>query len=182
MIPIDADEPFDIDFLTACVAGDVVAFTQLYRRHASVILRYAWSHVTARELAEELLQETFVTAWEKRKRATIVDESLLPWLLVICRNHLRNQTRREHRRASATVPLADVEVGAAADPYGRHDEFVWIREEFDRLSEIDKQVCRLCLIDGYTYEEAAKLTALSPGAVGKRLQRIRSRLRHAVGE
>ena len=84
----------DLDFLLACQAGDLGAFSALYTRHGPVIMRYAWSRLGDRSLAEDVLQETFATAWAKIRKSTIVDKSLLPWLLAICANHLRNQSRR----------------------------------------------------------------------------------------
>ena len=103
---IEIDDPnnvSDIDFLLACRDGDLDAFGELYSRHAPIVLRYAWSLTGSRATAEDILQETFATAWAKRKRTTIVEVSLLPWLLSICRNRPRNEVRRTQRRRTDTV-------------------------------------------------------------------------------
>jgi RNA polymerase sigma factor (sigma-70 family) len=174
---IDIDESSDesdIDFLLACRDGDLDAFGELYNRHAPTILRYAWSVTASRASAEDILQETFATAWAKRKRATIVDVSLLPWLLSICRNHLRNDVRRSQRRRTYSVDNTP-EPGP-----GVSDQFAWVRDAMDALTIEDRRVCELCLVEGLTYQQAADLIGTTPAAVGKRLQRARARLRSAL--
>ncbi len=168
---------FDIDLLLAARAGDAAAFGQLYERHAPAVLRYAWSRAGDRGAAEELLQDTFLTAWARRRSATILDESLLPWLLVICRNHVANHLRRLARRRTDAVDPALLPAARAAD-----QEIAWISAELDRLSELDRRVCQLCLVDSLSYREAADELDSTPAAVGKRLQRARGRLRRALGE
>ncbi|MFC5502213.1 RNA polymerase sigma factor [Lysinimonas soli] len=164
----------DIDFLLACRDGDVDAFAELYARHAPTVLRFAWSRLGDRSLAEEVLQETFTTAWAKRRRASIVDLSLLPWLLAICYNHIRNQVRRRER--TRTVPLDEVTVGAAPSS----SDLAWIEETLGELSETDRRIVELCLIDGFSYREVADRVDSTPAAVGKRLQRARLRLRASL--
>ena len=120
--------------------------------------------------AEEALQDTFLTAWEKRTTSSIVDDSLLPWLLTVCRNHSRNQLRRT--RKNRTVDPQRTQAIQAPPS----DSLAWIRVELANLSALDRQLCQLCLIDGYTYAEAAQILDTTETAVGKRLQRLRARL------
>ncbi|MEJ1229416.1 MAG: sigma factor [Galbitalea sp.] len=164
---IDDDEPLDLELWLAYVEGDTTAFTLMYRRHASAVLRYAWSILGEQSAAEEALQETFLTAWEKRKVSNIVDESLLPWLLVVCRNHSRNLQRRARKHHAVSLDGAPHESALAqAVPVG---EFAWIEAEIGRLSRADRLLCQLCLIEGHSYAQAARALETTPAAVGKRL-------------
>jgi RNA polymerase sigma factor (sigma-70 family) len=173
------DEPLDDELWLAYREGDAAAFTALYRRHAPAVMRYAWSMLRDRSVAEDVLQETFGTVWHRRRSSRTVDESLLPWILVVCRNHSRNALRRavKHR----TVGLEAVPEQASGDqsavpggPLG------WIADELSRLSLADQQLCRLCLVEGYSYAEAARILDTTSAAVGKRLQRARARLAQAT--
>lgn len=165
---------WDIDLLLRARRGDVTAFGALYRRHARAVLRYAWAALGDRGQAEDALQDTFTVAWAKRRGVTIVDESVLPWLLATCRNHVRNQLRRRRRHDAAELPEA------VADREHRTEELVAMRVELERLSPLDRRVCELCLGEGYSYREAAALLDTTETAVGKRLQRARTRLRTAL--
>jgi RNA polymerase sigma factor (sigma-70 family) len=171
VIEIHDPETDDIDFVLACREGDLDAFGELYRRHAPTILRYAWSVTGSRASAEDVLQDTFATAWSKRRRATIVDVSLLPWLLAICKNHLRNEVRRLQRRKTTSLEQAP------ELPARDIAQFDWVREAMDALTPEDRRVTELCLVHGLTYQQAADLVGSTPTAVGKRLQRARARLR-----
>lgn len=170
----ESDAVADIDFLMACRDGDLDAFATLYARHAPTILRYAWSRLGDRSAAEEVLQETFTTAWAKRKRASIVDLSLLPWLLSICYNHIRNQLRRNAR--TRTVPLDSLQTA----PTETASDLSWIAAALDELSVTDRRIVELCLVSGFSYREVAEQLGSTPAAVGKRLQRARIQLRAAL--
>lgn len=172
MIDIDDNgSPLDIDFVLAYREGDLGAFRSLYNRHAPTIMRYAWSQLGDRTLAEDVLQETFATAWAKRRSATVIDLSLLPWLLSVCRNHARNQIRRRERTRSILLDEATDVVAASTT------DLTWINEALATLTPADRRICELCLIDGFSYKQAAELIDSTPAAVGKRLQRSRARLR-----
>lgn len=167
---------FDVELLMAVRRGDDAAFGQLYDRHARAVLAYAWNRLEDRRAAEDVMQETFVVAWSKQAQARVIDESLLPWLLTICRNHVRNALRRRTRER--TVPLtADVPA-----PEHSMEVLAWLRRELQQLTDVDRQLCELCLVRGLSYREAAQLTELTQTTVGKRLQRARARLRTALGE
>jgi RNA polymerase sigma factor (sigma-70 family) len=169
------NEPLDLELWVEYCQGDRSAFTALYRRHAAAVIRYAWSIVHDRVAAEEVLQDTFLTAWDKRRASHIVDESFLPWLLVVCRNHARNAVRKAAKHGAVSIERVTVRV---SDP---PDELAWIAVEIDRLSASDQLLCRLCLMEGYSYAEAARILDTTQAAVGKRLQRVRARLAQATG-
>jgi len=174
---MDINEPSetpDIDFLLACRNGDVEAFAALYEKHAPTVLRYAWSRIGDRSLAEEILQDTFTTAWAKRRSASIVDLSLLPWLLAICHNYVRNQARRSQR--TRTVSLES----QSSDPSTEDASLAWIADAMAALSPTDRRIVELCLIEGFSYRAVAEQLDSTPAAVGKRLQRARSRLQAAL--
>ncbi len=170
---MDDDDMFDVDLLGLFTRGDEHGFDVLYRRYAASVLRYAWALADTPQQAEELVQETFVTLWQKRAASAIYDDSLLPWLLAVCKNHWRNLRRAEARHRN--VPLE-----AIAEQASPQDELAWVRDDLDILSPNDRRLCELCLIEGYSYQEAAAELDITTSAAGKRLERARGRLRKAV--
>lgn len=167
----------DSVLLRAAVDDDQTAFAALFDRHAPAVGRYAWAFVSSLDEVQELVQETFITAWKKRASLRIVDSSVLPWLLVTCRNHAWNHRRR--RRRDAADELRDV-VDPRDDRDVARERLAVVLAEIDALPELDRRVCELCLIDGRSYREAASLVGSSVGSVAKRLERARARLRKAV--
>ncbi len=158
--------------------GDRDAFTVVYRRHARPVMRYVFAIVGDQGAAEDVLQDTFTTAWMKRRTANLVDDSMLPWLLATSRNHARNAQRRHatRRRHGAEFSLLETLETDSLDPTVR----AALGEAWDSLTNKDKALVTLCLIEGYSYSEAARLLESTETAVGKRLQRARTRLRRTA--
>jgi len=161
----------DRELLERTRNGDARAFGELFDRHSVAVYRYAWGLVRHDADAQELLQDTLLTAWSRRRAIRPVADSVLPWLLVTTRNHARNLGRRNAYRS--TVPLLDSDA-SAADVRG---ELQWVTDAIAALGESDRRVCELCLVDGVSYLEAARALGITPAAVGKRLERARARLR-----
>jgi RNA polymerase sigma factor (sigma-70 family) len=175
-VKVDADlGRYDVDLLLAARTGDVSAFAELYRRHSRAVLRYAWGRLGRQDSAEEVMQDTFVVAWAKRATAPIVDLSLLPYLLSVCRNHVANELRRQQR--SRAVPFTDTIAAPQHD-----DTLAWMQIELEQLSPIDRQLCELCLGQGVSYRDAARIVDSTETAVGKRIQRARLHLRTGLGD
>jgi RNA polymerase sigma-70 factor (ECF subfamily) len=75
-------------------------FGVLLERHGRSVGRYLCRRV-GRDVAEELLAETFVAAFNDRRRCRTSDGSALPWLYGIATNLLRRHRRTESRRLRA---------------------------------------------------------------------------------
>jgi RNA polymerase sigma factor (sigma-70 family) len=167
----------DAALVRAAARGDSAAVAALFDRHAETMSRYTWALVGRRMDVEEIVQDAFVTLWQKADTVEVPGESLLPWLLVVCRNHAANLRRQQRRHEGAELS----DELAAPEPDGdARERLRWVRAEIDALSPLDRQVCELCLIDGRSYSEAADTLGLSVGAVSQRVWRSRARIRKAV--
>ena len=162
--------------IDAIAQGRRLAFDVLYDRTAPAVARFAWSLSTSREAAEDLLQETFLTAWRKHDSIHVVNGSALPWLLATCRNHSRNRARRD-RRQREILSLHDESV--ATDPVNgaAATELRAALDAIENLPDLDRRVCELCLLKGFTYREAAHQLQISEASVGKRIHRARQNIR-----
>jgi len=171
---LDESGMSDAVLLARLATGDAEALREVFDRHAAAVTRYAWALAAERMDVEELVQDTFLTAW--KKGASIPESSLLPWLLVTCRNHALNLQRRraKHRADELTDHPAPPDAGEA------REQLRWVMDEIERLPALDRRVCVLCLIEGRTYGEAAEELGLSVGAVKQRVLRARTRLRKVV--
>ena len=89
--------------LEAASAGDSAAFVRLYEKHISSVYRYALQMLRSVSEAEDIAQEVFILAWVKRTKIRIVDQSVLPWLLVTTRNLSLNRVKRTNRDARKTL-------------------------------------------------------------------------------
>jgi RNA polymerase sigma factor (sigma-70 family) len=161
----------DHELLARAGEGDSRAFGELFDRHSVAVYRYAWALIRHDADAQELLQDTFVTAWDRRRSIRLVGDTALPWLLVTARNHALNLKR--HNSYRFTVPLRESDSRSSEGSV----EIAWVRDAISALGDVDRRVCQLCLVEGASYRDAARELGLTPGAVGKRLERVRARLR-----
>ncbi|THG34510.1 sigma-70 family RNA polymerase sigma factor [Glaciibacter flavus] len=171
----------DGELISLASRGDQQAFGTLFDRHAEVVARYAWAFRPDAADVQDLVQETFSTAWANRASVSIVDSSLLPWLLAVCRNHARNLARKRAKEAHLELP-ADFAHPAEREHLGERERLRWVMSEIEKLGDIDRRICELCLIEGVPYNNAAASVGVSPAALAKRVERIRVKLRRAVME
>lgn len=174
---MDRSREPDTALVRAAGNGDRAAGVALFDRYVATVTRYAWVLVPSRQDVEEVVQDTFVTLWRRAASIELPDESILPWLLVVSRNHAANLRRTHQRHQGDELPD---DLPAPVEDDDARDRLRWVRAEIDALSPIDRQVCELCLIDGRSYAEAATALGLSVGAVRQRVARSRARIKKAV--
>jgi RNA polymerase sigma factor (sigma-70 family) len=176
------DPVHDADLVARAAGGSEFAFRALYRAYVRPVYWIAHRLLQDAADAEDIAQETFVVAWQKLPRLQLQGDSLLPWLATICRLQAANRLRaRQRARASELtdgIPaLVDVEkqvidaLTVAA-----------ILDEVSGLSELDREIFRLCAAEGFGYQAAADELGVTHGVVRNRLSRIRNRVRTAVTE
>lgn len=174
----------DATLVAAAASGDESAFRLLYRAYARPVYWFAHSLVHDTADAEDVLQETFLVAWRKLPGLELSGDSLLPWLVTICRFHAANRLRRRQRERRAVVSVVDEQIPSRVDVAGEVVAGALVERilsELAGLSELDREIFRLCATDGLAYEDAAARLGVSHGTVRNRLSRVRTRLRAVVG-
>lgn len=178
-----ADETVDDRALVAqAAAGSEFAFRALYRAYAKPVYWTAHRLLGDPADAEDVTQETFVVAWRKIASLRLQGESLLPWLVTICRLQASNRSRARARDRAAAAPT-DTELPAAVDVERQvidGETVEAILREVAGLSPLDREIFRLCAAEGYAYQAAADELGVAHGVVRNRLSRIRARVRTAV--
>uniref|UniRef100_A0A942SYS3 Sigma-70 family RNA polymerase sigma factor n=1 Tax=Neobacillus citreus TaxID=2833578 RepID=A0A942SYS3_9BACI len=167
----------DEQIVRAVAAGDQSALARAFDRYAATLTRYAWAIVDSRQDVEEVVQDAFLTLWQRAATLELPADTMLPWLLVVCRNHGLNTGRKQARRRADELPE---HLAGPADHDEARERLRWVRAEIAALPETDRRICELCLLEGHSYAEAAAMLGLSVGAVTQRVSRSRARLRKAV--
>lgn len=148
-------EQGDADLVEQTIAGDRLAFGELYRRHASFVNAVLLSRVP-RAAAGDLLQDVFAAALERL--GTLREPSAFPvWIVGIARNLAAGY----HRSARTIVPVSERE----APPMVATLEANAALEALRALPETYRENVALRLIAGLTGPEIAARTGLTPGSV-----------------
>jgi RNA polymerase sigma factor (sigma-70 family) len=178
-------ESTDAALVRAASDGSEMAFRTLYRAYVRPVYWIAHGLVGNAADAEDVTQETFLAAWRKLHGFELAGESLLPWLATICRFQAANRIRRQRRDREHTAGAADQSLAATVDVEQQvidRDLAERILREVSGLSELDREIFRLCASEGYAYQAAADQLGVAHGVVRNRLSRIRTRLRTTVKE
>lgn len=165
-------------------AGDESAFRELYRAYVRPVYWMAHGIVGAAD-AEDVTQETFVTAWRKLPGFELQGDSILPWLATICRFQAANRLRQHRRDRAHTADAVDKSLPSTVSVEEQvitADLAERIAAEVGTLSDLDRAIFRLCAAEGYAYQAAAEELGVSHAIVRNRLSRVRTRLRGAVKE
>jgi len=167
----------DGELVRRAVAGDHDAFARLVRRHQNALYRYGLAMGLERDLALDLLQDTFVKAWERLGQCRDRDR-VRAWLFRIFRNAVLDW-RRDVRRSEvpigpATEPVADI------DWSERHALGEAIGMALAALPEILREAFLLRHEADHSYEEIAGIAGISLSAAKMRVARAREALRDAL--
>lgn len=166
-------------------AGDESAFRELYRAHVRPVFWIANGILSSRVDAEDVTQETFVVAWRKLPGLELQSESILPWLATICRFQAANRLRQRRRDQAHTAAALDEDLPdtvSVEEQVITADLAARIAAAVGTLSELDREVFRLCASEGYAYQAAADELGVTHAVVRNRLSRVRTHVRGAVKE
>lgn len=197
-------EPSDEELVASLTRGDETALAMLYDRYSDVLFRAAMMRVADRQLAEEIMQDTYLALWNRAELFNASEGSLIGWLSAICRNRSIDRLRALGRRppplplgwlagdsdgqrkpveeqVAHTQPLAmappakDPEIAA---------EIGWLRAEvgraLDDMPEDERKVIRLAYYDELSQSEIAEKLSWPLGTVKTRTRRALGRLRESL--
>lgn len=168
-------------------AGDAAAFGDLFDAHARDVHRYAARALGRWSSAEDVVSLTFAEAWRLRGNLRPEGGSVLPWLLGIATNVLRNTGRaaRRHRAALVRIAVHDAVPDFAdqvVDRLHQAEQLAAAAAALRRLRPAEREVFALVVWSGLDYAAAAEALGVPVGTVRSRLSRARDRLRTLTDE
>ena len=181
----------DLELLRRLVDRRPEALSELYDRFSPLLLAIARRILGSTADAEEILQETFLQAWNQAERYDSGRSSVSTWLVLIARSRALDRLRQ---RVSRDRVAAAVEAEPAApDASGRSDEHVLIQERRKRVRSAlaglpveQKQVMELAFFEGLSQTEIAERTETPLGTVKTRallaMKKLRRELRDEIRE
>ena len=178
MPTVSRAEPTDAELVGA-------DFTALFDRHAIPIHRFIARRVGG-QLADDLLAETFLVAFERRGRYDRTRTDARPWLYGIANNMVRRHRREEvtQYRAWARTGIDPVETDCHADQVtARVDAGTQSKRLAAVLAELPpehRDVLLLFSLADLSYPEIAEALGIPLGTVRSRLHRARAAVRTAL--
>lgn len=165
--------------LVAQVLGtqDQTAFAELVGRHQSRVRNWLRQLARDRARADDLAQETFITAWQKLGSFS-GQGKFSSWLMKIAYNEFlqsRREDRRERRLAEAVA--AETPGEPAEDPTVSELAATDLERMLAALSDAERQAMVLCYAYGLSHSEASEITGMPIGTIKSHINRGKERIR-----
>lgn len=158
--------------------GDDDVVRAVYRRYGGAIYTIAMSILGDAGRAADVVQSTFVNAWQASARFD-PDRDLGPWLYTIARRQAIDSYRRE-RRTQPTDP-SELDIVALPPSLDQAWEVWQVRLALERLPPDEREVVRLSWMEGLAHPEIADRLGVPIGTVKSRSHRAHKRLTSLLG-
>lgn len=173
----------EVETLLSRVAmGDRSAFTSLYDRTSAKLFGVCLRVLNDRAEAEEVLQEVFVTVWNKADSYRVNGYSPMTWLITITRNRAVDR-RRALRQPPAPIETADLMPDSKPGPEGTAIALSQARQItmcLDELPTARAHLVRRVYLDGDSYNDLADATGVNLNTIRTWLRRSLMSLRECL--
>jgi RNA polymerase sigma-70 factor (ECF subfamily) len=167
--------------------GEAGAFEVIFDRHAQRAFSLAYRMCGRRALAEDVVQEAFLSLWRSGARYDPARGSVRSWVLSVVHNRAIDAFRREavkekrdvhderlvERTPSRQLTHAEVE---------RRDDAQQVRRALGELPAEQRQVIELAYFGGFTHSQIAETLRLPAGTVKGRMRLGLTKMRLVLGE
>lgn len=141
---------------------------QCFLAEESPLLRFAFTHVRRREVAEEIVQDAFLRLHQHWDSV----EQPRPWLYRAVRNLALNHLRK-HKRESHHEPGEVLSQHDSPDQHaGQSDALIHIRMLIAEMKPKDRELLRLKFDENLTYTHISEMLGMGVGNVGYRLHHL----------
>lgn len=165
----------DIELIAQSMNGDQVAYAELIHRYKNALYRHCFAIVRDENIAEDIAQDTFVTAYYKLATYNIAYK-FSTWLFKIGTHKALNYLKKHAKEQPMYESLQEKIVSKLPSPERKalHAE---LESAVDRLRPKYRIAIRLHYWEGMKYEEVAAALSVSEGTVKSWLSRAKTQLR-----
>ncbi|WP_239024976.1 sigma-70 family RNA polymerase sigma factor [Rhodoligotrophos defluvii] len=170
--------------LVARVAkGDRDAFANLFAYYAPRLKSFMLRRVADADTAEELVQETMLTVWNKAASFSPAKGSATAWIYTIARNLRIDRLRRQPAQTFYDVDDYDE---PSAEPTGeerliQNEREAQIADAIEALPKDQLDVISLSYVDDLSQAEIAERLDVPLGTVKSRMRLAYQKLRESLG-
>ncbi|MCB0394840.1 MAG: sigma-70 family RNA polymerase sigma factor [Bdellovibrionales bacterium] len=146
----------DIELVRLVKSGDTQAFSELVRRHQKSLLRLCMKMFRDLDLAEDIVQESFIKSYEKIHLFE-GRSSFKSWLFQIAVNTGKNRLR-SMKRETVDLEKVSLSIDAEAEQDLAHQDIKKVLiEEVERLPERQRVALTLRVYEDLSFKEIAQI-------------------------
>lgn len=186
-ITFPPDELSDEALIQAIAAGDVWAMEPLYQRYNRILYSLAYRMVADHQVAEDLLQDTFLSVWRRATSYSSQSGAVRSWLISIAHHRTIDYLRGVRRRSvlkEMTWEEAELDDRTAFpdvwDEAWRSVQSSQVRAALMSIPTEQRMVIELAYFQGWTHTEIAQGCEIPLGTVKARMRLGLQHLKNAL--
>lgn len=171
----------NLETIRAISRGDTDAFANLYEDYSNALFGSIYRIIGDRELAEEILQDTFVRVWEKVNQYNPKKGALYTWMFNIARHLTIDRMRSaEYFKMSVTNGF-EKDNEHMINQMGSEEMHLFSNDILNQLPSYQSLVLDLMYFQGFTSEDISKEFEIPVGTVKSRVRGGLIKLRKLYG-
>jgi RNA polymerase sigma factor (sigma-70 family) len=159
------------------------ALAELYDRYGRTAFGLALRVLRDEKLAEDAVQEAFISVWRTAARFVPERGKASTWILTLVHRRAVDAVRREQRRRADSLDRASEPLGSGAD------EDAWLRLQRERVQEalrqlpdVQREALELAYYGGFSQSELAERLGQPLGTIKSRMFAGLARMRELLGD
>ena len=173
-------QPSDKTLMRRAKRGDQDAFAVLVHRHVDALYGYALRLIKVPSSAEDLVQDTWLTAWAKATRYNPRKANVTTWLHAILYNRFIDIQRKQQTGNHASLDeeaVSDSSNAILDAPYVNDAQLMTINHLLYKLPLNQRSAIVLTHLQGFSNKQAAHIMGINVRALESLLARARAALK-----
>ena len=165
---------------------DEQSLAELYDCTLAKVYGLALKITRRHDLAEEVVEDTYMQAWQEIAKFDYNRGPVIAWLMVICRSRAIDALRRlDVAESNAEPEHLDIELGKEGSPL---DILMLLEREsaiqlgMAQLNALQRQLLALAFFKGFTHDEIAQQMQMPLGTVKSTIKRAQDKLKVALSK
>ena len=162
--------------------GDEIAFKILYDRYKVQLANNLYVLFRSEDLAEDVIQETYITLWEKRESLES-DKSLKSYIFTIAANKAKNIFRRsetDNNIKNQLLAFHSEEYNPILDNIYKHENLIFLENLLNKLTPQQQSVIKLSKIELKSYKEISKILGISEQTVASHIRDAHKKIKNIL--
>jgi RNA polymerase sigma-70 factor, ECF subfamily len=177
----------DEDLMALVRDGEPRAFEVIFDRHSGAAFSLAYRMCGRRAMAEDVVQEAFLSLWRSGARYDRRRGSVRNWVLGVVHNRAIDAFRRGVVREGRNVSDEGIAERLPAEEQtdvevARRDEARHVQGALEELPAEQRKVVELAYFGGFTHMQIAEMLQLPAGTVKGRMRLALTKMRIALGD
>ena len=153
----------------ALKAKDKKAFENLYDKYSGALFNIILRIVNNQELAEDVLQESFLKIWRNIERYDEDKSTIFTWMLNICRNTSIDALRKKSTRPTIQTDTENVYI-TSTNTIETNVNLIGVKDSLKYLTTEQSLAIQAVYFSGLTHDDAAQYLNIPLGTLKTRIR------------